>query len=97
MELEHIPAAATLERIESSNPASDDYNTVHLQDYNLAKDRKRRTNVKAPTRLGFEDIISFALNIISEDPNNFQGAITSQDRENWMGAMVEEMKSLQKN
>jgi len=97
MELEHIPAAATLERIESSNPASDDSSTVHLQDYNLAKDRERRTNVKAPTRLGFEDMVSFALNITSEDPTSFQGAITSQYRENWMGAMVEEMESLQKN
>jgi len=97
MKLEHIPAAATLDIIESSNLASDDYSTVHLYDYNLARDRERRTNVKAPTRLGFEDMVSFALNITSEDPTNFQGAITSQDRENWMGAMVEEMESLQKN
>jgi len=97
MELEHIPATATLERIESCNPASNDYSTVHLQDYNLARDRERRTNVKAPTRLGFEDMVSFALNITSEDSTSFQGAITSQDRENWMGTMVEEMESLQKN
>jgi len=62
-----------------------------LQDYNLARDRERRTNVKAPTRLGFDDMVSFALNITSEDPTSFQGDITSQDRENWMGAMVEEM------
>jgi len=97
MELEHIPAATTLERIESSNSASDDSSTIHLQDYNLARDRERHTNVKAPTRLGFEDMVSFAINITSEDPTSFQGAITSQDRENWMGAMLEEMESLQKN
>ena len=66
-----------------------------MQDYNFARDRERHTNVKAPTRLGFEDMVSFALNITSEDPTNFQGAITSQDKENWMGAMVEEMESLQ--
>jgi len=42
-------------------------------------------------------MVSFALNITSENPTSFQGAITSQDRENWMGAMVEEMESLQKN
>jgi len=42
-------------------------------------------------------MVSFALNITSEDPTTFQGAITSQDKKNWMGAMVEEMKSLQKN
>jgi len=37
---------------------------------------------------------SFALNITSEDPTTFQGAMTRQVRENWMGAMVEEMESL---
>jgi len=42
-------------------------------------------------------MVSFALKITSEDPTTFQGAITIQDRENWMGAVVEEMKSLQKN
>jgi len=77
MELEHIPAATTLERIESSNPTSGGSSKVDLQDYNLARDRERRTNVKAPTRLGFEDMVSFALNITSEDPTSFQEAITS--------------------
>jgi len=96
MELEHIPAT-TLERTKSSNPTSDGSSTVDLQDYNLARDKERRTNIKAPTRLGFEDMVSFALNITSEDSTGFQGAITSQDRENWMGVMVEKMKSLQKN
>jgi len=97
MELEHIPKAATSERIESSNPASGGSSTIDLQNYNLARDKERCTNVKAPTRLSFEDMVSFALNITSEDPTTFQGAITSQDRENSMGAMVDVMESLQKN
>jgi len=97
MELEHIPATTTLERIENSNLASGGSSTVDLQDYNLARDRERSTNVKAPTKVSFEDMVSFALNITSEDPTSFQEAITSQDRENWMGTMVEEMESLQKN
>ncbi|KAK4400677.1 Retrovirus-related Pol polyprotein from transposon TNT 1-94 [Sesamum angolense] len=65
--------------------------------YNLARDRQRRTNVKPPSRLGYEDMVSFALLVSGDEPTTFHGAITSQEKKEWMGAMVEEMESLHKN
>ncbi|WCJ18000.1 Transposon Ty1-LR1 Gag-Pol polyprotein [Euphorbia peplus] len=82
---------------QSSDSASSGSKTTDLQDYNLARDRERRMNVKAPNRFGFEDMVSYALNVGSDDPANFQEAITSREKEGWMGAMVEEMESLHKN
>ncbi|KAL0460800.1 UNVERIFIED_CONTAM: Retrovirus-related Pol polyprotein from transposon TNT 1-94 [Sesamum latifolium] len=45
----------------SSLPTSGGSTTNELQTYNLARDRQRRTNVKPPSRLGYEDMVSFAL------------------------------------
>ncbi|KAL0328160.1 UNVERIFIED_CONTAM: Retrovirus-related Pol polyprotein from transposon TNT 1-94 [Sesamum calycinum] len=60
------------------------------------KDRQRRTNVKPPTRLGYEDIVSFALLVSGDELTTFHGAITSQKKKEWIGAMAAEMESLQK-
>ena len=85
MELEHIPATTTLERIENSNLASGGSSTVDLQDYNLAKDRVRRTNVKTLTRSGFDDMISFVLNITSGIQPLFKGlSLAKIDRIGWV-------------
>ncbi|KAL0349827.1 UNVERIFIED_CONTAM: Retrovirus-related Pol polyprotein from transposon TNT 1-94 [Sesamum radiatum] len=65
--------------------------------YNLGRDRQRRTNVKPPSRLGYEDMVSFALLISGDEPTTFHVAITSQEKKEWMGAMAEEMEYLQKN
>ncbi|KAK4411836.1 Retrovirus-related Pol polyprotein from transposon TNT 1-94 [Sesamum angolense] len=65
--------------------------------YNLARDRQRRTNVKLPSRLGYEDTVSFALLVSGDEPTTFYGAITSQEKKKWMGVMVEEMEYLHKN
>ncbi|KAL0291557.1 UNVERIFIED_CONTAM: hypothetical protein Scaly_2631800 [Sesamum calycinum] len=64
--------------------------------YNLPRDRQRRTNVKPPSRLGYEGMVSFALLVSGDEPTTFHRAITSQEKE-WMGAMVEKMESLHKN
>ncbi|KAK4388608.1 Retrovirus-related Pol polyprotein from transposon TNT 1-94 [Sesamum angolense] len=71
--------------------------TNELQAYNLARDRQRRTNVKPPSRLGYEDMVSFAHLVSGNEPTTFHGAITSQEKKEWIGAMVEEMLSLHKN
>ncbi|KAK4382649.1 Retrovirus-related Pol polyprotein from transposon TNT 1-94 [Sesamum angolense] len=71
--------------------------TNELQAYNLAKDKQRRTNVKPPSRLGYEDMVSFALLVSGDEPTTFHGAITSQEKKERMGAVVEEMESLHKN
>ncbi|KAE8661582.1 putative ribonuclease H protein [Hibiscus syriacus] len=66
-------------------------------DYSLARDRVRRTNIKPPDRLGFKDLVSFALNVSSDDPVIFHDAITSEENNKWMATMVEEMESLNHN
>ncbi|KAL0378427.1 UNVERIFIED_CONTAM: Retrovirus-related Pol polyprotein from transposon TNT 1-94 [Sesamum radiatum] len=65
--------------------------------YNLARDRQRRINVKPPSRLGYEDMVFFALLVSGDEPTTFHEAITSQENKEWMCTMVEEMESLQKN
>ncbi|KAL0419201.1 UNVERIFIED_CONTAM: Retrovirus-related Pol polyprotein from transposon TNT 1-94 [Sesamum radiatum] len=65
--------------------------------YNLARDGQRRTNVKPPSKLGYEDMVSFALLVSGDESTTFHGAITSQEKKKWMGPMVEEMESLHKN
>ncbi|KAE8727716.1 putative ribonuclease H protein [Hibiscus syriacus] len=64
---------------------------ISRDDYSLAKDRVRRANIKPPNRLGFEDLVSFALTVSSDDP------VTSQENDKWIASMVEEMKSLNHN
>ncbi|KAL0440382.1 UNVERIFIED_CONTAM: Retrovirus-related Pol polyprotein from transposon TNT 1-94 [Sesamum latifolium] len=81
----------------SSLPTSGGSTINELQAYNLARDKQRRTNVKPPSGLGYEDMVSFALLVSGDEPTTFHGAITSQEKKEWMGAMVEEMESLQKN
>ncbi|KAL0432080.1 UNVERIFIED_CONTAM: Retrovirus-related Pol polyprotein from transposon TNT 1-94 [Sesamum radiatum] len=75
----------------SSLPTSGGSTTNKLQAYNLARDRQRRTNVKAP------NMVSFALLVSGDEPTTFHGAITSKEKKEWIGAMVEEIESLQKN
>ncbi|KAK4438766.1 hypothetical protein Salat_0211200, partial [Sesamum alatum] len=45
-----------IERGEGSQQASGGSTTGELQSYNLARDRPRHTNVKPPSRLGYEDM-----------------------------------------
>ncbi|KAL0355895.1 UNVERIFIED_CONTAM: Retrovirus-related Pol polyprotein from transposon TNT 1-94 [Sesamum radiatum] len=61
----------------SSLPTSGSSITNELQAYNLARDRRRCTNVKPPSRLGYEDMVSFALLVSSDEPTTFHGVITS--------------------
>ncbi|KAL0461190.1 UNVERIFIED_CONTAM: hypothetical protein Slati_0006600 [Sesamum latifolium] len=66
-----------IESSESSHPTFGSSTTNVLQAYNLARDRQRRTNVKPPTRLDYEDMVSFALLISGDEPTTFYGDITS--------------------
>ncbi|KAL0370739.1 UNVERIFIED_CONTAM: Retrovirus-related Pol polyprotein from transposon TNT 1-94 [Sesamum angustifolium] len=95
MELEPHPIA-----IENCDPVATESRQFYLnelQTYNLARDRHRCTNVKPPSKLGYEDMVSFALLVSGDEPTTFYGAITSQEKKMWMGAMVMEMESLHKN
>ncbi|KAE8699949.1 hypothetical protein F3Y22_tig00110569pilonHSYRG00219 [Hibiscus syriacus] len=86
-----------LEKPETSQPTSGGSITNDLHDYSLARDRVRQMNIKPPSRLGFEDLVSFALIVSSDDPITFHDAVTSQENDKWMAAMVEEIESLNHN
>ncbi|KAE8721370.1 hypothetical protein F3Y22_tig00016115pilonHSYRG00011 [Hibiscus syriacus] len=86
-----------VEKPETSQPTSGGSTTDDLQDYSLARDRVRRTNIKPPNRLSLEDLVSFTLIVSSDDLVTFHDDVTSQENDKWMTAMVEEMESLNHN
>ncbi|CAJ2648276.1 unnamed protein product [Trifolium pratense] len=71
-----------------------------VPDYQLARDRERRV-IKPPNRLGYADLICYALNAAEEvqdsEPKNFREASESIYSKDWLKAMNEEMLSLEKN
>ncbi|KAE8683930.1 hypothetical protein F3Y22_tig00111166pilonHSYRG00365 [Hibiscus syriacus] len=86
-----------VEKTETSQPTSGGSAMDDLQDYSLMRDRVRRTNIKPPNILGFEDLVSFTLTVSSDDLVTFNDAVTSQDNDKWMTFMIEEMESLNHN
>ena len=58
--------------------------------------REKRVH-KAPLRYGFEDMVSFALITSGGEPFTFNEATNRKDNDKLLVAMLEEMKSLQKN
>ncbi|KAE8716632.1 hypothetical protein F3Y22_tig00110114pilonHSYRG00479 [Hibiscus syriacus] len=81
-----------VEKTETFQPTPGGSTTVDLQDYCLTRDRVRGTNIKPPNIMGFEDFVSFALTVSSDDPVTFHDVVTSQENDKWMAAIVEEMK-----
>lgn len=71
-----------------------------LDDYQLARDRERRT-IKVPKRFDIADLISYAMvvagNVTGEEADNFKQAIMSRDKLKWIATMKEEIASLKKN
>jgi len=69
-------------------------------DYLLARDREKRT-ITAPSRYGYADLVSFALNadedVQEPEPRNFKEAFESKESKYWLNAVNEEMDSLEKN
>jgi hypothetical protein len=49
------------------------------QHHSIATDRPRHT-IRPPIGYGFEDMVSYALLISSEDPTTFQEAVNSQEK-----------------
>ena len=58
--------------------------------------REKRVH-KAPLRYGFEDMVSFAPITSGGEPFTFNEATNRKDNDKLLVAMLEEMKSLQKN
>lgn len=82
------------ERLKVSYSTFISRNGVNLQDYSLAKDRQRRTNVKLPSNYLFEDIVSFTLLVSINVPISFQEVISSLEKDKRMVVVVEDMESL---
>ena len=85
----------------SDQSGADTYSDNSLSNYQLARDRVRRENIKRPTRYSEADVVYYALcaaeNLECADPLSFKEAMMSRDRERWIEAMNEEMDSLLKN
>ncbi|CAA0833610.1 Probable prolyl 4-hydroxylase 11 [Striga hermonthica] len=94
---------AVLDKGESSSSAPDDVDhdvfgpTDVPESYKLARDRVRRTNIQAPVRFGYEDMVAFALTLTSVDPCTFQEAVSCENNDRRKAAMEEEMNSVHKN
>ena len=71
-----------------------------INDYLLARDRPRRF-VKPPQRLGYADLIAYALisasEVLDEEPRNYKEIMRSLNKTEWMKSMDDEMKSLHNN
>ena len=65
-----------------------------MVDYNLTRDRERRS-IRVPSRYGYADIMAFAFLIaedISEDePKTYTKAVTGKNKDKWLIVMNEEM------
>lgn len=72
-----------------------------LSNYQLARDRQRRSNVAAPQRYGHAEMIYFCLctaeEVVIQEPKTYSEAMKGSERIRWLRAMKEEMDSLVRN
>ena len=75
-------------------------NQTELEEYQLAKDRERRT-IRPPKRYGYADLIAYALatshEIDETEPKSYKEAVNSTSKVEWQKAMDDEIASLYKN
>lgn len=66
----------------------------------MSRDRSRRI-IKPPQRLGYADLIAYALisasEVLDDEPIDYKEAIKSRNKTEWLKAMNDEMKSLHDN
>lgn len=72
-----------------------------LDNYQLARDRTRRANVKKPARYSNSSLVYYAFCatevVESVEPSNYKEAVKSRERDRWIKAMQDEIDSLLKN
>ena len=72
-----------------------------LRNYQLARDRVRRTNIRPPSRLVDSEMLYFALCVAEEvafsEPDTYHAAMNCPKKDKWLQAMIEEIDSLIKN
>ena len=71
------------------------------QEYQIARDRPRRANVKVPARFNDYEMLYYALHVAEEielaEPSSYAEAVSGPERELWIQAMKEEFESLISN
>ena len=71
-----------------------------VENYILARYGTRRV-IKPPQRLGYADLIAYALisasEVLDEEPRDHKEVMRSQNKTEWLKAMDDEMKSLHDN
>ncbi|CAL5191740.1 unnamed protein product [Lathyrus oleraceus] len=86
------------EEAQDAEDTEEDEETV--DDYMLARDRPRRV-VKPPQRLGYADLIAYALisasEVLDEEPINYKEVMRSRNKTEWLKVMDDEIKSLHDN
>ena len=72
-----------------------------LRNYQLARDRVRRTNMRPPARYVDSEMLYFALcvaeQVVFSELESYQLAISCIEKDKWLQAMIEEVDSLIKN
>ncbi|KAK0605080.1 hypothetical protein LWI29_022550 [Acer saccharum] len=82
--------------LNEENEEVEEYEEEDFENYNLTRDRTRRT-IKPPQRYGYADIVAYALHVageVTDEPKNYQDAVTRKDYRLWVQAMDEEFQSL---
>ncbi|KAL2542037.1 hypothetical protein Adt_03015 [Abeliophyllum distichum] len=64
-----------------------------LTDYQLARNRERRTNIRPPSRLADTDfaLILSAQSSIGSESDSYEEALNSKDSKHWLSAMKDEI------
>lgn len=90
------PTEISSDSEEEAAPKDDD-----LNNYQLARDRVRRENIKAPSRYAEAGIISYALctaeKVECAEPATYSEAVASRENKSWIKAMNDEINSLIRN
>lgn len=73
----------------------------NLRNYQLARDRVRRTNVRPPARYVDSEMLYFALcvaeQVVFSEPETYEATVSCAEKDKWLHAMIEEIDSLVKN
>ncbi|XP_050888643.1 uncharacterized protein LOC127093784 [Lathyrus oleraceus] len=100
IEVEHVDAELRIpyQVKEEAQDAEDTEETI--DDYLLTRDRLRRV-IRPPQRLGYADLIAYALisasDVLDEEPRDYKEVMRSRNKTELLKAMDDEMKSLHDN
>jgi len=94
-------SSENLEESEMNEEVVGSENEQSLDDYLLARDRKRRSNIRPPSRFEDENFVAYALatteDLEEEEPKSYEEALKSSKRKQWENVMKEEMDSHKKS